>query len=55
MIQARVAGDRREGVHHARLRRLGIEGRLPTGRRSFESTAGRQSNSTKAFSALLLP
>lgn len=55
MILFGVAGNCCEGVHHARLQRLETEGRLPTGRRSFESSAGRQSNSMKAFFALLLP
>jgi hypothetical protein len=45
----------REGVHHAHLRRSTIEGRQPTGGRSFGSTGGRLADLTKAHEALLFP
>jgi hypothetical protein len=42
-------------MYHAHLRRPRKEGWLPTGSRSFESTASWQPDSTKAFSCFALP
>lgn len=45
----------RAGVYHALLRRLGIEGRLPGGRRSIGSPAARQAIAPKGNHPLLFP
>jgi hypothetical protein len=44
-----VAVNTREGVYHARLRRLGTEGRWGNPDRSFESIWVTPSESTKRF------
>ena len=48
-----MAVGRREGVHHAHLRRFSIEGRQLTGCRSFGPTASKLAELTKAHKALL--
>ena len=55
MMVGGVAGQYSEGVHHAHLHRFETEVRLPTGRRRFAPSTGRQSISMKAILALLLP